>query len=157
MRGRVEAVTGKTVTIGPETGGACFGCMNRECRTGDRFYRAENPGALTLLPGQIVETGIRRGALASQTLMVLFPPVLGFIAGFLLSLALTGRENLGVLGGLPGFFLAALGVYLIRRRFPPRTIPGVLRIVGPEGTDQRDAPQQNLAGQLSHSADKVIL
>jgi positive regulator of sigma E activity len=89
--------------------------MNRECRTG--LSRIKNPGAL---PGQAPETGTPCRVLLSQALPVLLPPVLGFFAGFVLLGALTGRESLGILGGFTGCFLAALGVYLLRRGSPQK-------------------------------------
>jgi positive regulator of sigma E activity len=136
MMGRVQAVSGKTVIVCPEETASCFGCMNQECRTRERFYTAENPRALPLVPGQQVETGNSRRALLFQAFAVILLPVLGFIAGFLAGAA-SGSEASSVRGGLTGLLLTALAVYLFRHRFPPKTIPEVLRISG-EGETYQD-------------------
>jgi positive regulator of sigma E activity len=136
MTGRVQAVSGKTVIVGPEETASCFGCMNRECRTRERFYAAENPRALPLVPGQQVETGNSRRALLFQAFTVILLPMLGFVAGFLAG-ASSGTEASGVRGGLAGLLLTALAVYIFRRRFPSKTIPEVIRISG-EGETYQD-------------------
>jgi sigma-E factor negative regulatory protein RseC len=134
VTGRVQAVSGKTVIIGADESAACFGCMNRECRARGRFYTAENPRALPLAPGQLVETGNSRRALLFQALAVLLPPVLGFAAGFAAADALTANEALSIRGGFMGLLFTALAVYLFRRYFPPKTVPEVFRIAEKTGT-----------------------
>jgi sigma-E factor negative regulatory protein RseC len=135
MTGRVQAVSGKTVIIGAEETAACFGCRNQECRAREQFYTAENPRALPLVPGQLVEAGNSRRTLLFQALTVLLPPVPGFAAGFALAGALTENEALSAQGGLIGLLLTAFAIYLFRRRFPSKTLPEVFRIREEAGTN----------------------
>jgi positive regulator of sigma E activity len=124
----------KTVIIGADESASCFGCMNQECRARGQFYTAENPRALPLVLGQLVETGNSRRALLFQALAVLLPPILSFAAGFAVADALTGNEPLSIRGGFIGLLFTALAVYLFRRRFPPKTVPEVFRITEETGT-----------------------
>ncbi|MDR2103702.1 MAG: SoxR reducing system RseC family protein [Treponema sp.] len=126
MIGRVRAVLGKTVMV-EGTAAACCGGTNRECRNCKYLYPAENRESLQLVPGQIVETGTSRRVLLSQGLIGLLLPILSFTAGFGILKAAAGREDLSILGGFLGLLLSGLGIYLFRRRFPPKEAVRVLR------------------------------
>jgi sigma-E factor negative regulatory protein RseC len=128
-RGRIREVRGNTLTIAREDNAACFGCMDRKCKTRG-LYDAENPAGLALSPGQLVETETAASAL-KQGLVVLLPPLLGFVAGYII----TGFVFPSVLepprtaAGVLFLFTTAFAIYFIRRRFPPKTIRRVIRIV----------------------------
>jgi sigma-E factor negative regulatory protein RseC len=129
-RGRIREIRGNTLTISRENGIACFGCMDRKCKTKELSYDAENPAGLALRPGQLVETEAAASAL-KQGLAALLPLPLGFTAGY----AITGlvfpsvSEPFRAAAGVLLLFAAAFAVYFIRRRFPSKTIRRVIRIV----------------------------
>jgi hypothetical protein len=128
MRGRVLKVAGNLVTLEPERPFQCFGCMQGECRQ-IAPVKAEKTRNTELTPGQLVETGVGRKALFIQTLGALLPPVLGFAGAyrattlFLPSLGEASRAAVGVLF----LFAGAAGFHLFRKRFPPRTLPRIVR------------------------------
>jgi positive regulator of sigma E activity len=131
-RGRVRSVDGTTVVIQQETGAACFGCMNAECKKGRGLITAKNDTGLDLAPGQLVETSVSRTSLAFQVFTVLFPPLAGYAGTFILTgLAFPGlgepvRAALGVAAlGLVGYACFKLG-----RRFHSRTAATVVRALG---------------------------
>ncbi|GHV32767.1 hypothetical protein AGMMS4952_23770 [Spirochaetia bacterium] len=131
--GRIREIRGETITITRENSIACFGCMNQECKVKELSYSAENPGGLDLAPGQLVETEAVASAV-KQGLTVLLPPVLGFIAGYILTGVLfpavgdPARAAAGVLL----LFAAAFILYFIRRRSPPVTpsAPAIIKSAG---------------------------
>jgi positive regulator of sigma E activity len=131
-RGRVLSVNGTTVIIQLETGAACFGCMNAECRKGRGLITAKNDAGLELAPGQLVETSVSRTSLAFQAFTVLCPPLAGYAGTFIL----TGLAFPGL--GEPvraAFGVAALGItgyacFKLGRRFQSRTGITVVRALG---------------------------
>jgi sigma-E factor negative regulatory protein RseC len=131
-RGRIREIRGNTLTITRENSAACFGCMDRKCKAKELSYDAENSAGLTLRPGQLVETETAASAFR-QGMAVLLPPPLGFIAGYgITGLAFPSvSEPSRTAGGVLLLFAAAFAVYFIRRRFPPKTIRRVTRIVSP--------------------------
>jgi hypothetical protein len=91
---------------------------------------AEKRGNTELAPGQLVETGAGK-ALFIQALGALLPPVLGFTGGYLataLFLPSLGEASRAATGALL-LFAAAAGFYLFRGRFPPKTLPRIVRIL----------------------------
>jgi hypothetical protein len=129
-RGRVRLVNGTTVTIQLETGAACFGCMNGECKKGKGLITAENTAGLALVPGLLVEASVSRGSLALQILTVLCPPLFGYAGTFILTgIAFPGlgepvRAALGVAA------LVAVGFVCFRLcRLPAEAEIRVVRVV----------------------------
>ncbi|WP_010260197.1 SoxR reducing system RseC family protein [Treponema primitia] len=130
--GRIREIRGNTLTLDRENNIACFGCMNRECKAKTLSYHAENTTGLVLQPGQLVETEAAASAL-KQGLTVLLPPLLGFIAGYVLTgiiFPATGDPARAATGVLL-LFATAFAVYCIRRHFPPKTICRVIREAAP--------------------------
>jgi hypothetical protein len=82
-------------------------------------------------PGRLVETGVSPGALAGETLCGVLIPAAGFIAGFFLARLPFPQAGEGAraAAGVLFLFAGALALYLIRRRFPPKTAPRILRII----------------------------
>ena len=126
--GRIREIRGSTLIITRESPIACFSCMNAECKAKAITYTAENPAGLSLLPGQLVEPEAAASALR-QGLAALLPPVLGFIAGYVLTGVLypTAGEAARAAAGALALFAAAFACYVVRRRFPPKTIRRVIR------------------------------
>jgi sigma-E factor negative regulatory protein RseC len=129
-RGRIREIRGNTLAITRENSAACFGCMDRKCKAKELSYDAENSAGLALRPGQLVETETAASAL-KQGLGALLPPLLGFIAGYVITGLVfpPASEPSQAAGGVLFLFAAAFAVYFIRRRFPPKTIRRVIRIV----------------------------
>jgi MYXO-CTERM domain-containing protein len=120
--GKIREISGNTVTLGEEKDGACFGCMNQGCPQNRRVVRAENPRPPS---GQMAEAEISRPSLVREALMSLLPPILGFIAAYILTgLLFAAGEEARAAGGLLGLLGAAFLFYRIRRRFPPDR-PGI--------------------------------
>jgi sigma-E factor negative regulatory protein RseC len=130
-KGRIIEIKGNTVAVKADMGAACFGCMNQECRAG-KGITAENPKALPLQPGQVVEVSAPGIPLLAQALVVLLPPVLGFIAGYAgmrLLFPQTGEAAHAAVGAL-SLFIAAFIVYFVRRRRPAAKVYVVTKIIG---------------------------
>jgi sigma-E factor negative regulatory protein RseC len=116
-KGRIRDIQEKTVTVTPDIGAACFGCMNRECRSRGGIS-AENSNAFPLQKGQMVEITAPRMPVLMQTLTTLLPPVLGFITGYIsaaLCFPLAG-EAVHAGAGVILLFAAAFIVYTIKKR-----------------------------------------
>jgi sigma-E factor negative regulatory protein RseC len=134
---QVCKVSGNTVTFIKKDTRACFGCMNRECKKGRSSFTLENSSGQVLRPGDSVEIILPQRTLALQSLSALLPPVLGFIAGYVLSAymfpALSEAARAAV--GAAAMFAAALGFYAFRRRCPAKT--GIQ--LRPEAADKKAA------------------
>ena len=128
--GKIRTIQGNIVTIVPDRSSACFGCMNHECKNGEGFLTAENPAALPLKQGQTVEVKAP-GVPVGQTLIVLLPPILGFIAGFFLARLLFPEAGEGAFAGMGVIFLfaAAFIVYKARRKKAAAGAYTVTRII----------------------------
>jgi sigma-E factor negative regulatory protein RseC len=83
---------------------------------------AVNRKKLPLLPGQRVAVEFPRGDAPVQAVTALLPPLLGFIAGYVLGGMALSPENqdLRAAAGGAGLFISAGLVYLIRKYLPPR-------------------------------------
>jgi sigma-E factor negative regulatory protein RseC len=128
--GKIREIRGSTVYIARESDAACMACADRECKARSFSYSAENTPGLPLKPGQLVETKTA-GSTLRQSLAALLPPPLGFVAGYLATaLAFPGSgEPPRAAGGALLFFFAAAVFYRIRRRYPPRIVREVVRVV----------------------------
>ena len=106
-------------------GEACFGCMKTECKNRGIEITAENPLGLSLEEGQSVVIETPAAPVLAQTAAALGIPVLGFIAGFLLTgfLLPDSGESAKAAAGVLLMFLAALIFYQFRRKFPVKKIP----------------------------------
>ncbi|MDR2782300.1 MAG: SoxR reducing system RseC family protein [Treponema sp.] len=132
MKGRVYSIEEKTVFLSPEQAG-CFGCMAREHCRKPQLIAAENRTGRNLSPGQVVETEIAKRPRVSQALLSLRPPLAGFTAGFALAgvfFPLSGDGARGAIG-IAGLFLAGFAVYALRKRFPDKTRPHIVRVIQP--------------------------
>jgi hypothetical protein len=131
MRGRVLELSGNTVIIEPDRPAQCFGCLQSECKKGFAPVQAEREGTMDLAPGQLVETGGNGKTLFAQALGAFLPLPVGFITGYLgtaLLFPATGEGPRAAAGALL-LFVAAAGFYVFRRRFPPKALPRILRIL----------------------------
>ena len=129
--GVVREIKGNTLTITPDSNAACFGCMNQECKTSG-FITAENPNALPLRIGQIVELKAPGASILRQALTALLPPALGFATGYTLTGLLFPQAGEGASAGLGVVFLfaAAFVVYTVRKAKPMEGVFTVTKVIG---------------------------
>jgi positive regulator of sigma E activity len=93
--------------------------------------KAEKPPDRELSAGQFVETGLSGKALFVQALGAFLPPALGFTGGYLataLAFPSLGEASRAA-AGLVLLFAGAAGFYAFRRRFPPKTLPRIVRVL----------------------------
>ena len=132
-KGKVREVRDNIVIVVTDSSSACFGCMSQECRSTSEFISAENPLALPLEPGQMVEIKPPDTPFLGQTLTALLPPILSFIAGFILIRVLSPGAGEGAAAGmgLILLFAASFIVYRIRRKKPAQNATFMVsRIIG---------------------------
>jgi hypothetical protein len=91
------------------------------------LFTAENRDRLPLKPGQRVEIETPRLPLLKQTLGAILPLFPGFAGGWALGGFFLPGEAGRALAGVLGLFAAGAGVYLLRRRFPVKTLPRIRR------------------------------
>jgi positive regulator of sigma E activity len=93
--------------------------------------RAEKTRNRELSPGQLVETGLSGKLLFTQALGAFLPPAAGFAGGYLATALLFPSlgEASRAAAGLILLFAGAAGFYAFRRRFPPKTLPRILRVL----------------------------
>jgi sigma-E factor negative regulatory protein RseC len=126
--GRVLSVSGDLVTVQQDVSGACFGCMNQECRKNSGIITVENRTGLPLTVGQEVTTEFPFKSTLGQAAFLLLLPLLGFAlayaAGGLLFPALNeaARAACGVLA----LFAIAFTLYVYRRKRPAKALPQVI-------------------------------
>jgi sigma-E factor negative regulatory protein RseC len=128
--GKIRKIRGATVYIARESDAACMACADQACKAKSFSYDAENTPGLPLKPGQLVETKTVNSTLR-QSLAALLPPPLGFVAGYAATaLAFPGSgDPPRAAGGVLLFFAFAAVFYLFRRRYPPRIVRQVVRVV----------------------------
>ena len=116
-RGKVREIRDGLVIIAPDRSASCFGCMNMECKSAG-FLSAENPHALPIEPGQMVELHVPGRSLLAQALAAFLPPALGFAAGYALTSLLFPQAAEGAASGmgLIFLFLAAFIAYKARKK-----------------------------------------
>ena len=116
--GKVRELRGELVIIIPDRSSTCFGCMNMECKTNGAFITAENPRAIPLEIGQMVEVKLANRSLAIQVLVVILPPILAFVAGYGFTRLLFPQANEGAFAGMGIVFLftAAFIIYRMRKK-----------------------------------------
>ena len=135
-QGSIESLSGALAAVRPKSSAACFGCMNRRCKAGRELILAENHLGLPLTIGQVVETEFPAASAQLQAALALGPPVLGFIAGYLLAgIAASPSDPFRAFCGVTALFAAALIVYRIRRRFPPKNLQRVISIISEPGRE----------------------
>ena len=133
--GRVESVADGFVQIRPKETGACFGCLNYECKKNRGLIRALNTFNLPIQTGQWVTAEIPNKSAFKQAAIALGPVLLGFIAGYIISgigsplLEGSLSEGARAACGVVGLFAAAFIVYGIRRKFPPKEIARIIQII----------------------------
>jgi positive regulator of sigma E activity len=130
MTARVCTVSGNTVTLLPDRGIECFGCMNNDCKKRPTLLSAENRSNTDLQPGQLVETVLPPGALVRDG-AALLPPLLGFLTGFFLVKFFFPQsgEAARAAAGVLFLFAASLAAWFVRRRFPSKTRLEIKRVV----------------------------
>jgi len=118
--GKVSEINGKTVTIKPDLGDICFGCIKEECKACGGII-AENPKSLSLKTGQTVEVSASTASIFRQAIAALIPPALGFAAGFSLIRLLLPKASEAACAatGVIFLFVAAFIVYTVKKRKPP--------------------------------------
>ncbi|MDR1373691.1 MAG: SoxR reducing system RseC family protein [Treponema sp.] len=119
QRALVREINGDLVTLELDGDETCFGCMNRNCRKKMCLIQAENRGGLSLSLGQSVTAVFPRRLVLVQALAAILPPVLGFLAGYLIPAALSAGDGQRIGGGLAGL-LAAAAFSVVRRVFRRR-------------------------------------
>jgi len=129
--GRIQKIEGKTITIQGDELAGCFGCMNQECRSNGRMFTAENSRGLDVSVGDMVEVSVSAGATASNAVVVLLPPILGFIIAYALVAfgAPASGDAARAAAGVGGLIAGFLGVYWVRRASPAKSGPEVVRVV----------------------------
>jgi positive regulator of sigma E activity len=132
MTARVCTVSGSTVTLLPDSGIECFGCMAGECKKRPTLLAAENHSDTDLRPGQLVETVLPLGALVRDGGAALLPPLLGFMGGFFLVriFSPTAGDAACAAAGVLFLFAGSAAAYVVRRRFPPKTRLAIKRVIG---------------------------
>jgi positive regulator of sigma E activity len=93
--------------------------------------KAEKTRDRELSAGQFVETGVSGRELFVQALGAFLPPAMGFTGGYLaMGLAFPSLgEASRAAAGLVLLFAGAAGFYVFRRRFPPKILPRVVRVL----------------------------
>ena len=114
--GRIREIRGNLAIVIPDIDASCSGCMNIECKAGSRSFSAENPHALPLEPGQVVEISAPGISLMGQVFMAFMPLALGFIAGFFLTRLLFPEAGEGAFAGTGVVFLFAAAFIVSRVR-----------------------------------------
>ncbi|MDR2500755.1 MAG: SoxR reducing system RseC family protein [Treponema sp.] len=133
-QGSIESLSGVLAVVRPKSSAACFGCMKQRCKAGRELIQAENPLGLSLAIGQVVETEFPAASARAQAALALGPPVLSFIAGYLLAgLAAAPSDPFRAFCGAAALFATALIVYRIRRRFPPKNLQRIIGIISEPG------------------------
>ena len=129
--GRIREIKENIVIIEADKSAACFGCMNHECKSGGGFISAENPKALSLKPGQLVEVYAPGTSIAKQALAAFLPPVLGFILGYFIIRFLfpVAGEGAAAFTGAAFLFAAGFAVYRIRKKFPAQMEFSVAKVL----------------------------
>jgi hypothetical protein len=140
MIARVVSVSERRVTLVPVKD-ACFGCMEGDCKKRPAPLVVECRGPVPA-PGRLVETGVSPGALAGETLCGVLPPAAGFAAGYFLARFLFPHAGEGARTALGALclFSGGLLLYLIRRRFPPKTAPRIIRVIETGGAGEEGPP-----------------
>ena len=131
---RVLRIEGTTITVkGGELDG-CVGCMNDSCKTSGSMFAVENRTDLKLLEGQLVEIATSAGATAGQAAFVFLPPFIAFAAGYAaVAFAFpSAGEAVRAATGVVGLALGFLAVYWVRKAFPSKAIPQIVRVVPEE-------------------------
>jgi sigma-E factor negative regulatory protein RseC len=126
--GRVLAVSGDLVTVQQDASGACFGCMNQECRKNYGVITAKNRTGLPLAVGQEVTTEFPFKSVLGQAALLLLLPLLGFAVVYAASGLLFPALNEAARAacGVPALFAAGFALYLRHRRHPSETLPQVI-------------------------------
>jgi positive regulator of sigma E activity len=130
MRGRVLELNGNLVTLEPERPFQCFGCMQGECKK-IAPVKAEKPRDRELAPGQLVETGVSGKALFTQAFGAFLPPAVGFAGAYLAAARCfpSRDEAFRAAAGTLFLFAGATIFYAFRKRFPPKNLPRILRVL----------------------------
>jgi sigma-E factor negative regulatory protein RseC len=105
--------------------------MQQECKTRARFLKAKNPCRLPLAIGQVVKIKTPKALLGGQAFTALFPPIVGFMGGFMLTgfLVPASGDPARAAGGVLGLFILASLTYLIHKKYPAETTLPVVEIV----------------------------
>ena len=130
--GIVREINGSLITIAPEKGASCFGCMKTECRSGSGLITAENPASLPLAAGQTVTLRAQNLRLMLQALAVFLPPLLAFTAGYILIrfLVPAAGEGAAAFTGAILLFVTAFVIYRTKKKSPAPNEFVVIRIIG---------------------------
>ena len=119
-KGRVREINGDLVIVATDMSATCFGCMNQECKSQGGIIKAENPNALPLKTGQLVELEAPGKGIVGQALAAFLPPALSFITGFLLIRYLFPKAGEGAAAAISVVILFATAyiIYRIRKSKP---------------------------------------
>ena len=130
-KGSVVEIRENLVIVAPDKSAACFGCMNMECKSGGGLITAENPKALPLGGGQMVEVEIPDVSIIKQALTAFLPPALAFTAGFIFIRLLFPKTGEGAAAfmGVILLFAAAFVVYRIRKSKPAENACTITKIL----------------------------
>jgi positive regulator of sigma E activity len=112
--------------------------MNQKCRAGGGLLVAEDKKGLSPAPGELVEIEFAPGSALREGLLVILLPVAVCIAAFLLSgpaFPYLGEASRAAIG-LCALFGTAAVLCLVRRFFPPKTIPRIAGLKNIEGTSK---------------------
>ncbi|MCL2130703.1 MAG: SoxR reducing system RseC family protein [Treponema sp.] len=122
-KGMVREIRGNLVIISPLKNETCFGCMNMECKNSG-LISAENPNAIKIEKGQMVEVEARSISIFFEALIALLPPFLFLTLGFILTRIYFPEAGEGAAAfiGIILLFAAAFIIYIIRKKHPAKRI-----------------------------------
>jgi len=120
-KGMVREIKGTLVIISPLKSETCFGCMNMECKNSG-LISAENPNAIKIEKGQMVEVEACSTSIFLEALIALLPPFLFLTLGFILTRFYfpDAGEGAAAFIGIILLFASAFIIYLIRKKHPSK-------------------------------------
>ncbi len=126
---RILKIQGKKITVKAGEIGACFGCMNQECKSNERVFSAENAQDLPLAEGDLVEIENPAAASIVQALAVLAPPAVLAVAAYLATgwVFPQSQDPARAAASVVGLFLGFLGMYWYRKFVPSPQTPKVVQ------------------------------
>ena len=131
--GQILEIQNKKITVKGGKVGECFGCMSHECHVNCRIIQADNIHALPLSVGLWVEVDNPVKNVVFQGLAVLLPPILLFIAGYLITMLMlpASGDEVRAAVGVISLFIGFFAVYWLRNVLPAGAGPRVIRVVEP--------------------------
>jgi sigma-E factor negative regulatory protein RseC len=127
--GRILKIQGKKITVKAGEIGACFGCMNQECKSNERVFTAENTLNLRLAEGDLIEIENPAAASLIQAAAVLAPPLVLAVAAYMAVgwIFPQSQDPARAAASVVGLFAGFLGMYWYRKLVPSPQTPKVVQ------------------------------